>query len=67
MKSYLMLVVNRDHLRSSQMGALLGMGLLGLLMIGAGWAAAYLLGNAIVSPLENIQQRLRKGSAEPTR
>ncbi|MBK7293761.1 MAG: methyl-accepting chemotaxis protein [Holophagaceae bacterium] len=58
-KSYLMLVVNRDHLRSSQMGALLGMGLLGLLMIGAGWAAAYLLGNAIVSPLENIQQRMR--------
>ncbi|MFZ1375415.1 MAG: methyl-accepting chemotaxis protein [Geothrix sp.] len=58
-KSYLMLVFNRDRLRSSQTGALLGMGLLGLLMIGAGWAAAFLLGNAIVSPLEHIQGRMR--------
>jgi len=58
-KSYLMLVVNRDRLRSSQMGALFGMGVLGLLMIGAGWAAAFLLGNAIVSPLEHIQGRMR--------
>ncbi len=58
-KSYLMLLVNRDHLRSSQMGALLGMGLLGILMIALGVAAAFFLGNTIVTPLENIQQRMR--------
>ncbi|NWJ42278.1 MAG: HAMP domain-containing protein [Geothrix sp.] len=58
-KSYLMLLVNRDRLRSNQAGALVGMALLGLLMIGAGWAAAYFLGNAIVSPLEHIQGRMR--------
>ena len=58
-KSYLMLLVNRDHLRSSQMGALLGMGLLGILMIAAGVGAAFFLGNTIVTPLENIQRRMR--------
>ena len=58
-KSYLMLVVNRDRLRKDQMGALLGMLLLGALMVGAGVAAAFLLGNAIVTPLEHIQGRMR--------
>jgi methyl-accepting chemotaxis protein len=58
-KSYLMLLVNRDRLRKDQGGALLGMLLLGVLMVGAGVAAAFLLGNAIVTPVENIQRRMR--------
>jgi len=58
-KSYLMLVMNRDRLRKDQLAALLGMALLGVLMVGAGVAAAFLLGNAIVTPLENIQKRMR--------
>ncbi|WLT30464.1 methyl-accepting chemotaxis protein [Geothrix sp. PMB-07] len=58
-KSYLMLLVNRDRLRKDQGGALLGMLLLGALMVGAGVAAAFLLGNAIVTPVENIQRRMR--------
>jgi methyl-accepting chemotaxis protein len=58
-KSYLMLLVNRDRLSKNQLGALLGMGTLGLLMIGAGLAAAFFLGNTIVTPLENIQRRMR--------
>ncbi len=58
-KSYLMLLVNRDRLGKNQMAALLGMVVLGLLMVGAGVLAAFLLGNAIVTPLENIQRRMR--------
>ncbi|HEY3400300.1 MAG TPA: methyl-accepting chemotaxis protein [Geothrix sp.] len=58
-KSYLMLLANRDRLRKDQLGALLGMAVLGLLMLGAGVAAAWFLGNAIVTPLENIQRRMR--------
>jgi hypothetical protein len=50
-KSYLLLIVNRDRLRRDQLGALLGMGLLGVLMLGAGVAAAFLLGNGIESML----------------
>jgi methyl-accepting chemotaxis protein len=58
-KSYLMLVANRDRLRKNQLGALLGMALLGLIMLGSGMAAAIFLGNTIVTPLENIQKRMR--------
>ena len=58
-KSFVVLVVNRDRLRKDQMSALLGMAILGLLMVGAGVAAAFLLGNAIVTPLETIQRRMR--------
>lgn len=58
-KSYLMLLVNRDRLRKDQGGALVGMLVLGALMVGAGIAAAFLLGNAIVTPVENIQRRMR--------
>ena len=58
-KSYLMLVVNRDRLHRDQVGALLGLGLLGLLMLGGGVSAAFFLGNTIVTPLENIQKRMR--------
>ncbi|MBK9796631.1 MAG: methyl-accepting chemotaxis protein [Holophagaceae bacterium] len=58
-KSYVMLLVNRDQLNKSRWGAILGMGLLGIIMIGLGVGAAFFLGNAIVSPLENIQKRMR--------
>ncbi|WP_291270911.1 methyl-accepting chemotaxis protein [Geothrix sp.] len=58
-KSYLMLLANRDRVRKDQMGALLGMAILGVLMIAAGFGAAWFLGNAIVTPLENIQRRMR--------
>jgi methyl-accepting chemotaxis protein len=58
-KSYVMLLVNRDHLHKSQWGALLGMAFLGLFMLGIGVAAAFFLGNTIVTPLENIQNRMR--------
>ncbi len=58
-RSYLLLIVNRDRLHRDQAGALLGMGLLGLLMLGAGVGAAFILGNTIVTPLEYIQKRMR--------
>ena len=58
-KSYVMLLVNRDRLHKSQLGAMLGMAVLGLLMLGAGVGAAFFLGNTIVTPLENIQKRMR--------
>jgi methyl-accepting chemotaxis protein len=58
-KSYVMLVANRERLRKSQLGAVLGLTLLGILMLGAGTGAAFFLGNTIVTPLENIQKRMR--------
>jgi len=58
-KSYVMLLANRDRLHKSQLGAMLGMALLGLLMLGGGMGAAVFLGNIIVTPLENIQKRMR--------
>ncbi len=58
-KSYLVLLVNHDKLRQDQIGALTGMALLGIFMVGLGFVAAWLLGNAIVRPLENIQRRMR--------
>jgi methyl-accepting chemotaxis protein len=58
-KSYLLLLVNRDRLRKDQMGAFAGMAILGVLMVAAGVGAAYFLGNTIVTPLENIQRRMR--------
>ncbi|MDR3683875.1 MAG: methyl-accepting chemotaxis protein [Geothrix sp.] len=58
-KSYVMLLVNRDRLHKSQLGAVLGLALLGALMLAAGVGAAFFLGNAIVTPLENIQKRMR--------
>jgi methyl-accepting chemotaxis protein len=58
-KSYVMLLINRDRLHKSQLGAVLGFALLGILMLAAGVGAALFLGNAIVSPLENIQKRMR--------
>jgi methyl-accepting chemotaxis protein len=58
-KSYLVLLVNRDRLRGSQAGALLGMSLLALAMLALGFGFAYFLGNALVTPLENIQKRMR--------
>ena len=58
-KSYVMLLANRDRLHKSQLGAILGMAVLGLLMLAAGTGAAFFLGNTIVTPLENIQKRMR--------
>ncbi|HEX9082834.1 MAG TPA: methyl-accepting chemotaxis protein [Holophagaceae bacterium] len=58
-KSYVVLIVNRDQLHHDQIQALLGMLLLGAFMVVLGFGAAWLLGNAIVTPLENIQQRMR--------
>jgi methyl-accepting chemotaxis protein len=58
-KSYVVLVVNRDQLHRDQLSALLGMLLLGVFMVALGFGAAWILGNAIVTPLENIQRRMR--------
>jgi methyl-accepting chemotaxis protein len=58
-KSYVMLLANRDRLHRNQLGAALGMAVLGLLMLGGGMGAAVFLGNIIVTPLENIQKRMR--------
>ena len=58
-KSYVMLLANRDRLHRNQLGAVLGMAVLGLLMMGSGLGAAVFLGNIIVTPLENIQTRMR--------
>ena len=58
-KSYVMLLANRDRLHKNQLGAVLGMAVLGLLMMGSGLGAAVFLGNIIVTPLENIQKRMR--------
>ena len=57
--SYVMLLLNRDALRKSQMKAVLSMGVLGVVMLGIGVGFAFLLGNALVTPLENIQRRMR--------
>jgi len=58
-KSYLLLVVNRDRLHRNQLGALVGMLLLGVVMLAIGVGFAWFLGNALVTPLENIQRRMR--------
>ena len=58
-KSYLLLIVNRDRLHRNQLSAFVGLALLGLVMLGIGFAFAYFLGNALVTPLENIQKRMR--------
>jgi methyl-accepting chemotaxis protein len=53
-QSFLLLIVNRDRLRGSQRGAILGMALLAV-----GFGYAHFLGNTLVTPLENIQKRMR--------
>ena len=58
-KSYVMLVINRDRLHRDQLGALLGMLVLLAVMLALGTCAAFFLGNTIVTPLENIQLRMR--------
>ncbi len=58
-KPYLVLLVNRDQLRGSQVSALVGMALLGVLMLAVGFGFAHVLGNALVTPLEVIQRRMR--------
>ena len=58
-KSYLLLIVNRDRLHRNQLSAFVGLALLGVVMLAIGFAFAYFLGNALVTPLENIQKRMR--------
>ena len=58
-KSYLLLVVNRDRLHRNQLSAMLGLGLLGILMLVIGVGFATFLGRALVAPLEHIQRRMR--------
>ena len=58
-KSYVMLMINRDRLHRDQLGALLGMLVLLVVMLALGTGAAFFLGNTIVTPLENIQLRMR--------
>ena len=58
-KSYLLLIVNRDRLHRNQLSAFVGLALLGMVMLAIGFAFAYFLGNALVTPLENIQKRMR--------
>src|SRR5664279_3236118 len=58
-KSYVMLLINRDRLHKDQLGAFLGMLVLLVVILAAGMGAAFFLGNTIVTPLENIQNRMR--------
>ena len=58
-KSYLLLIVNRDRLHGSQRSAFLGMALLAVALLSLGLGFALFLGNALVTPLENIQKRMR--------
>ena len=58
-KSYLLLVVNRDRLHRNQLSAMLGLGLLGIAMLAIGVGFASFLGQALVAPLEHIQRRMR--------
>ena len=58
-QSFLLLIVNRDRLRGSQRGAFLGMVLLAVALLAVGFGYAHFLGNTLVTPLENIQQRMR--------
>jgi methyl-accepting chemotaxis protein len=54
-----MLLINRDRLHKDQLAAFLGMLVLLVLILAAGTGAAFFLGNTIVTPLENIQNRMR--------
>lgn len=58
-KSYVMLLLNRDRLHKDQLAALLGMLVLGAIILAGGTGAAFFLGRTIVTPLENIQNRMR--------
>ena len=56
---YQMLVLNDTNIAKENMKSLLMMVVLGAVMIGLGFIASQLLGNAIVSPLETIRASMR--------
>jgi methyl-accepting chemotaxis protein len=58
-KSFVMLLMNRDNLKKSRIQAVLGMVVLGATILGLGVAFAFYVGNALVKPLETIQHRMR--------
>jgi methyl-accepting chemotaxis protein len=58
-KSYVLLLANKDRVGREQLGALVGLAVLGLLMLGIGMASAMFLSSAIVTPLEVIQKSMR--------
>jgi methyl-accepting chemotaxis protein len=58
-KTYLMLVLNDTAISQINHRNVLVMLALGLAMVALGYAASRLLGNALVKPLENIQNRMR--------
>jgi methyl-accepting chemotaxis protein len=58
-KVYQVLVLNDSSISSENRKSLLMMIVLGAAMVGLGFAAAQVLGSAIVKPLETIQTRMR--------
>ena len=58
-KVYQMLVLNTVAIKQLSRHNLMITVILGLVMIGLGFAAAFFLGNALVKPLEIIQSRMR--------
>ncbi len=58
-KVYQMLVLNDASISRENTKSLIMMIVLGLAMVGLGFVASQLLGNAIVKPLETIQTRMR--------
>jgi methyl-accepting chemotaxis protein len=58
-KTYQMVVMNDVAISHLNRMNLLATVILGLVMVGLGFGASQLLGNALVKPLENIQSRMR--------
>jgi methyl-accepting chemotaxis protein len=58
-KVYQVLVLNDTSISRENMKNLVTMVILGLVMVGLGFVASQILGNAIVKPLETIQSRMR--------
>ena len=58
-KTYQMLVLNDGAISKLNQKNLLVMVILGLVMVALGFAASRILGNALVKPLEDIQNRMR--------
>jgi methyl-accepting chemotaxis protein len=58
-KSFVMLLMNRDNLQKRRMQSILGMVVLGSTILGLGVVFAFIVGNALVKPLETIQLRMR--------
>jgi len=58
-KVYQVLVMNDTNISKENMKSMGMMFVLGLVMVGLGYVASQVLGNAIVKPLETIQSRMR--------